>query len=118
MTIEKHEHLSFVLKREIVQLLARFDTSGQVVEAIKADHGIDLSPQRVQFYDPTSKNGAALSDELKTLFQETRKKSLRISTPSRSPTRRSDFAGLIGWQPPPRTGQPSPSACSVTLRRR
>jgi hypothetical protein len=26
MTIEKHEHLSFVLKREIVQLLARFDT--------------------------------------------------------------------------------------------
>jgi hypothetical protein len=50
--MEKHEQLSFVLKREIVQQLARFDTSGQVAKAIKTDHGIDLSPQRVQFYDP------------------------------------------------------------------
>jgi hypothetical protein len=74
--MEKHEHLSFVLKREIVQRLARFDTPGQVVKAMKADHGIDLSPPRVQFYDPTSKNGAALSEELKTLFFETRKKFL------------------------------------------
>jgi hypothetical protein len=74
--MEKHEQLSFVLKREIVQRLARYDTPGQVVKAIKADHGIDLSPQRVQFYDPTSKNGAALSDELKTLFHETRRKFL------------------------------------------
>jgi hypothetical protein len=74
--MEKHEQLSFVLKREIVQRLARFDTPGQVVKAIKADHGIELSPQRVQFYDPTSKNGAALSDELKALFHETRKKFL------------------------------------------
>jgi hypothetical protein len=74
--MEKHEQLSFVLKREIVQRLARHDTPGQVVKAIKTDHGIDLSPQRVQFYDPTSKNGAALSDELKGLFHETRKKFL------------------------------------------
>jgi len=74
--MEKHEQLTFVLKREIVQRLARFDTPNQVVKAIKADHGIDLSPQRVQFYDPTSKNGAALSDELKTLFFETRKQFL------------------------------------------
>ena len=71
--MEKHEQLSFVLKREIVQRLARFDSPGQVVKAIKADHDITLSPQRVQFYDPTSKNGAALSDELKALFHETRK---------------------------------------------
>jgi len=72
--MEKHEQLSFVLKREIVQRLARFDTPGQVVKAMKADHGIDLSPQRVQFYDPTSKNGAALSEEFKALFFETREK--------------------------------------------
>jgi hypothetical protein len=75
--MEKHEHLSFVLKREIVQRLARFDTPGQVVKAMKADYGIDLSPQRVQFYDPTSKNGAALSDDLKALFGETREKFLK-----------------------------------------
>jgi hypothetical protein len=74
--MEKHEQLSFVLKREIVQRLARHDTPAQVVKAIKVDHGIDLSPQRVQFYDPTSKNGAALSEELKTLFRETRKEFL------------------------------------------
>ena len=72
--MEKHEQLSFVLKREIVQRLARFDTPNQVVKAIKADHGINLSPQRVQFYDPTSKNGAALGDDFKALFFETRKK--------------------------------------------
>jgi hypothetical protein len=72
--MEKHEQLSFVLKREIVQRLACFDTPGQVVKAIKADHGIVLSPQRVQFYDPTSKNGAALSEDLKALFFETREK--------------------------------------------
>jgi hypothetical protein len=72
--MEKHEQLSFVLKREIVQRLARFDSPGQVVKAIKVDHEIDLSPQRVQFYDPTSKNGAALSEELKALFFETREK--------------------------------------------
>jgi hypothetical protein len=55
--MEKHEQLSFVLKREIVQRLARFDTPSQVVKAIKADHGIDLSPQRVQFYDPRRRTG-------------------------------------------------------------
>jgi hypothetical protein len=74
--MEKHEQLSFVLKREIVQRLARFDTPGQVVKAMKADYGLDLSPQRVQYYDPTSKNGAALSEEFKVLFHETRKRFL------------------------------------------
>ena len=76
MTMEKHEQLSFVLKREIVQRLARFDTPGQVVKAMKVDHGLDLSPQRVQFYDPTSKNGAALGEEFKVLLHETRKRFL------------------------------------------
>src|SRR5689334_12474815 len=72
--MEKHEQLSFVLKREIVQRLARFETPGQVVKAINVDRGVNLTPQRVQFYDPTSKNGAALSEELKALFHETREK--------------------------------------------
>jgi len=75
--MEQHEHLSFVLKREIVQRLARFDTPGQVVKVMKAEYGLDLSPQRVQFYDPTSKNGAALSEDLKALFKETRDKFLK-----------------------------------------
>ena len=72
--MEKHEQLSFVLKREIVQRLARFASPGQVVKAIKVDHGVELSPQRVQFYDPTTSAGRALAEDLKTLFFETRKK--------------------------------------------
>jgi hypothetical protein len=70
--MEKREALSFVLKREIVQRLARFDTPSQVAKAIKAEYGLELSLPRIHFYDPTTKNGAALSDELKTLFTETR----------------------------------------------
>ena len=72
--MEKHEQLSFVLKREIVQRLARFNTPSQVVKAIKVDHGVDLSPQRVQFYDPTTSAGRALAEDLKALFFETREK--------------------------------------------
>jgi hypothetical protein len=70
--MEKGEALSFILKREIVQRLARFDTPTQVARAIKAEHGFDLSLPRILFYDPTTKNGAALSEELKVLFTETR----------------------------------------------
>ncbi|MDB5611343.1 MAG: hypothetical protein JWP25_8243 [Bradyrhizobium sp.] len=70
--MEKGEALNFVLKREIVQRLARFDTPTQTAKAIKAEHGFDLSIPRIVFYDPTTKNGAALSAELKALFFETR----------------------------------------------
>lgn len=72
MQMEKGETLHFVIKREIVQKLARFDTPTQVAKAIKAEHGLDLSVSRVHLYDPTTKNGAAISEELKTLFHETR----------------------------------------------
>jgi hypothetical protein len=72
--MEKREQLSFVLKREIVQRLARFETPGQVVKAIKVDHGVDVTPQRVQFYDPTTSAGRALAEDLKALFFETREK--------------------------------------------
>jgi hypothetical protein len=75
--MEKGEQLSFVLKREIVRRLARFDSPTQVAKAIKAEHGFDLSLPRIVFYDPTTKNGAALSEELKTLFFEEREKACK-----------------------------------------
>lgn len=71
--MEKGEELSFVLKREIVQRLAQFDTPTVIAKAMKADYGLDLSLPRISFYDPTTKNGQALSEELKTLFHKTRK---------------------------------------------
>lgn len=72
--MEKGEKLNFVQKREIVQRLARFETPTEVKKAFKADHDIDLSLPRILFYDPTSKQGAALSEELKALFHEEREK--------------------------------------------
>lgn len=70
--MEKGERLNFVLKREIVQRLAKFDTPTAIAKAMKADHGIELSLPRILCYDPTSKNGAALSEDLKVLFHDTR----------------------------------------------
>jgi len=68
------EELPFVVKRFIVQRLAQFDPPSLVVKAVKEDFGLDVTRQRVHFYDPTSKNGAALSEEFKVLFFETREK--------------------------------------------
>jgi hypothetical protein len=72
--MEKGETLNFVQKREIVQRLARFETPTEVQKAFKADYGLTLSLPRILYYDPTGKQGAALSDELKALFQEEREK--------------------------------------------
>ena len=70
--MEKGEQLNFVQKREIVQSLARFDTPTEVQKAFKAAHGVELSLPRIMFYDPTTKQGAALSEDLKALFHECR----------------------------------------------
>jgi hypothetical protein len=70
------EPLSFVVKREIVQRLAAFEGLSEVAKAIKTDYDIDLKPQRIQYYDPTKKAGAALAEDLKALFFETRKATL------------------------------------------
>jgi hypothetical protein len=72
--MKKHEQLSFVLKREIAKRLASFETPGQVVKAIKVDHGVNMTPQRVHFCDPTTSAGRALAEDLKALFFETREK--------------------------------------------
>jgi hypothetical protein len=45
-----------------------------VVRAVKEEFGIEVTRQRVHFYDPTSRNGRALNEDLKALFFETREK--------------------------------------------
>ena len=66
------EELPFQVKRYIVQRLARHETPSQVARAVKEDFQLELSRQRVEYYDPTSRAGAALDPSLKALFEETR----------------------------------------------
>jgi hypothetical protein len=68
------EELSGPVKAFIVQRLARFDMPSQVVKAVKEEFGLEVSRQRVHFYDPTTKAGRALHPELKELFFEAREK--------------------------------------------
>jgi hypothetical protein len=67
------EELAFNVKRFIVQRLACYETPNQVAKAVKEEFQLEVSRQRVHFYDPTAKAGAALMPELKELFDTTRK---------------------------------------------
>jgi hypothetical protein len=71
--MERGEELSFVQKRFLVQRLACFDTPTIAAKAFKEEFGIELKRNRVSYYDPTTKMGAALAEDLKALFFETRK---------------------------------------------
>lgn len=62
------------IKFAIVRALAAFDTPGQVTKLIKAEYGIDVTPQQVEAYDPTKRAGAGLSEELRELFLTEREK--------------------------------------------
>lgn len=62
------------VKRAIVRGLAAFDSPGQVAKSVKAEFGVDVSPQQVEAYDPTKRAGADLSAELRTLFVEERER--------------------------------------------
>jgi hypothetical protein len=74
--MERGEELSFVQKRFLVQRLACFDTPTVAVKAFKEEFGVELKRNRVSYYDPTTKMGTALAEDLKTLFFETRKQFL------------------------------------------
>jgi hypothetical protein len=70
------EELNFIQKRFLVQRLACFEKPSAVAKAFKEEFGFELQLNRVTYYDPTTKAGAALADELKTIFFETRKANL------------------------------------------
>src|ERR1044072_7419205 len=66
----KEEHKTY-----IVTALACFSTLKQVVEEMKAVYGVTVTPQQVQYYDPTK--GSAdkrLGAKRRLLFDEARKK--------------------------------------------
>ncbi len=61
------------VKAFIVRGLASFDTPSQVVEAVKAEYGLTLTPQNVQSYDPTKFSGRKLAAKWRVLFEKARK---------------------------------------------
>lgn len=70
------EQLPDEVKTFIVQALACFDPPSVVVAAVKEEFGLVVSPQRVIKYNPTKKSGEDLGQELKAVFEATRKRFL------------------------------------------
>ena len=67
------EELTFIQKCFIVQQLAQFSTPVQPARAFKEEIGFEIARNRVAYFDPIKKTGAALAGDLKVLFNETRK---------------------------------------------
>lgn len=57
----------------IVQALACFDTPSTVVEAVKQEFDVVVTPQAVQAYDPTKHAGRNVADKWRELFESGRK---------------------------------------------
>lgn len=70
------EELPDEVKTFIVQALACYDTPSVVAAAVKDDYGITVSRQRVHAYDPTKVAGKDLSEQFRTIFEQTRKEFL------------------------------------------
>lgn len=60
------------VKAFVVQALASFDSPSQVVESVKAEYGLLLTPQGVQAYDPTRYSGRKLAQKWRILFEKAR----------------------------------------------
>jgi hypothetical protein len=67
----KDDHRAFVVQR-----LATFDTPKEVVDALKREFGIELTPQGAEAYDPGKRAGRQLSQRWRDLFDATRAKFL------------------------------------------
>src|SRR5687767_11907269 len=63
-------------KTLLVQRLAVWDTPSEAATALKAECGLEISPQRAEAYDPTKRAGRRLSRPLRELFEATRKRFL------------------------------------------
>src|SRR5688500_18275456 len=57
----------------VVQRVACFDSPKEVADALKAEHGVDISPQAVEAYDPSKKAGQTMAKRWHELHQLTRK---------------------------------------------
>jgi len=57
----------------VIQALASFDGPSQVVEAVKQEYGVQMTPQAVQCYDPTKYAGRNLKAKWRAIFEKARK---------------------------------------------
>jgi hypothetical protein len=57
----------------VIQALASFDTPSQVVDAVKQEYGVHMTPQAVQAYDPTKYAGRKLKPKWRAIFEKARK---------------------------------------------
>lgn len=64
-------------QRFCVTSLAMFDPPAVVRDALKAEYNFSLTPQSVQFYDPTKHAGRKLGAKWVALFHETREAFLK-----------------------------------------
>lgn len=62
------------VKLFIVRLMAEFETPTDAARQVKDVFGIDITPQQCEAYDPTKRIGQDLSEELRKLFFEYRRK--------------------------------------------
>lgn len=62
------------VKMFIVQSLARFESPSKVIEEVRSRFKLEVSPQQMLAYNPSTVAGARMSAELKALFAETRAK--------------------------------------------
>lgn len=61
----------------VVQQLAMYDPPSVVAKAVRDEFGVTIAPQSLEFYDPTKRAGAKLSEKWKALFRETREAFLK-----------------------------------------
>lgn len=57
----------------VVQCLACFDTLATIKANLKEIHGVEVSVQAIECYDPNKHAGKNLAERWKTLFADTRK---------------------------------------------
>ncbi|EHV5554576.1 DUF2280 domain-containing protein [Vibrio parahaemolyticus] len=62
------------VKTFIVQGLACYESPSFLVDTVKVEFGITITPQQVQLYDPTKAAGKTLSQKWVELFNTTRKR--------------------------------------------
>ncbi|MDS7935655.1 DUF2280 domain-containing protein [Acinetobacter sp. V91_7] len=62
------------VKLFIIRMLAEFETPTETAKAVKDIFNLDLTKQQCEAYDPTKKIGKDLSQELRNLFFDYRRK--------------------------------------------
>jgi hypothetical protein len=73
---KKSVQLTDEIRAAIVQALGCYGSPSEVAEAVKEMHGLEVSRQTVESYDPTKYAGQRLSKRWRDLFTDARKRFL------------------------------------------